>query len=347
MKALRFVGWREPPVLTDVPTPEPGPGQVLIRVGGAGLCHSDLHVMDWPAGMLRWDLPFTLGHETAGWVEQAGPGVEGFPPGEPVIVYGPWGCGRCERCRAGMENYCDRAAEIRGGGGGLGRDGGIADFMLVPSARLLLPLEGLDPIQAAPLGDAALTPYHAIKRSLPLLSPGSSAVVVGVGGLGHMGVQILKALSPAQVIAVDLAEDKLGLAREVGADAAVLSDDRAVETIRKLTAGRGADAVIDFVGSDTTLALAAKVARVLGHLTVVGLAGGRLDWEFFALPYECQVASTYWGSVTELAEVLELARAGKIQVRTETFGLDQAMVAYERMRAGTLRGRAVVTPDAA
>jgi alcohol dehydrogenase, propanol-preferring len=243
-----------------------------------------------------------------------------------------------------MENYCERAAEIRSAGGGLGRDGGMAEFMLIPSARLLVPLEDLDPRQAAPLSDAALTPYHAIKRSLPLLSPGTSAVIIGVGGLGHLAVQILKALSPARVIAVDVAQDKLGLARESGADEVVLSNHQAAEAIRELTHGQGADVVLDFVGVDATLALSAKVVRVLGHLSIVGLAGGSLRWDFFALPNGSQLTGPYWGSITELMEVVDLARAGKIQIHTEFFPLESAMGAYERLRSGTLRGRAVITP---
>ncbi|HWB70411.1 MAG TPA: alcohol dehydrogenase catalytic domain-containing protein, partial [Solirubrobacterales bacterium] len=202
MRAYQLTEWQSPPELREVPVPEPGPGQVLIKVGGAGACHSDLHLMEWPAGTMAFDAGFTLGHENAGWVEKLGAGVEGLEPGEPVAVYGPWGCGRCRSCRLSAENYCERQAEIGAFGGGLGLDGGMAEYMLVPHARLLLPLGDLDPREAAPLSDAALTPYHAIKRSLRLLTPGSSAVVIGVGGLGHMAVQILGALSPARIVAV-------------------------------------------------------------------------------------------------------------------------------------------------
>ncbi len=192
-----------------MPVPEPGPGQVLVKVGGAGACHSDLHLMEWPEGTMSFGVPFTLGHENAGWVEALGAGVEGLAEGEAVAVYGPWGCGRCRSCRLSAENYCERQAEIGAFGGGLGLDGGMAEYMLVPHPRLLLPLGDLDPRDAAPLSDAALTPYHAVKRSLDLLVPGSTAVVIGVGGLGHMAVQILRALSPARIVAVDTSADKL------------------------------------------------------------------------------------------------------------------------------------------
>ena len=182
---------------------------MLIKVGGAGACHSDLHVMEWAAGFLPYELPFTLGHENAGWVEAVGPGVKRLEVGEAVAVYGPWGCGRCAPCRATLETLCEHASELRAAGGGLGRDGGMAEYMLVPDPRLLVPLGDLDPRDAAPLSDAALTPYHAIKLALATLVPGSSAVVIGVGGLGHMAVQLLRALSPARVIATDIDAAKL------------------------------------------------------------------------------------------------------------------------------------------
>ncbi|HEV8681437.1 MAG TPA: NAD(P)-dependent alcohol dehydrogenase [Actinomycetota bacterium] len=344
MKAYRFVEWQKPPELVEVPVPEPGPGEVLIKVGGSGACHSDLHIMDWPEGQLPWRLPFTLGHETAGWVADIGAGVTGVEVGEAVAVYGPWGCGQCHPCRQGMENYCARTAEIGANGGGLGLDGGMAEYMLVPSPRLLVPLYGMDPVAAAPLGDAALTPYHAIKRSLGLLVPGTTAVVVGVGGLGHMAVQILRALSPARIVAVDVAEDKLELAQEIGADHTVVSDEEAAERIRAVTFGRGAEAVFDFVGTDTTIALGAKVARAQGHLTVVGLGMGTFPFNFFSQPYEVSLATTYWGSVTELMEVIALAGRGKIEARMERFPLEKAPQAYEKMRAGALDGRAVIVP---
>lgn len=220
----------------------------------------------------------------------------------------------------------------------------MAQYVLVPSSRLLIPLGDLDPAEAAPLGDAGLTPYHAVKRSLPLLVPGSTAVVIGLGGLGHMAVQILRALTPARIVAVDVAADKLALAAELGADEAVEAGVEAAERIRGLTGGKGADLVLDLVGSDDTLALAAQVGRALGHLTLVGLAMGTLPLSFFTLPYECSLATTYWGSVPELGEVIALAREGRIRTHVERFSLDDVASAYERMRAGELRGRAVVVP---
>ena len=344
MKAYRMVAWQQEPELREVEVPEPGPGQVLIRVAGAGACHSDLHVMEWPAGTIAGELPFTLGHENTGYVEGLGAGVAGLEQGQPVAVYGPWGCGRCRACRQSKENYCERQAEIGAFGGGLGLDGGMAEYMLVPAARLLLPLDGLDPVEAAPLTDAGLTPYHAIKRSLHRLVPGSAVVCIGVGGLGHMGVQILKAISATRVIAVDLDESKLELARRIGADETVRSGEQAAAQIRDLTRGLGAQLVLDFVGVEQTMKLAVQVARADGEITIVGLAGGTLPVAFGAVPFECPVCIPYWGSAVELIEVLELARQGKIRPHVERFPLERAHEAYERMRAGTLDGRAVIVP---
>jgi propanol-preferring alcohol dehydrogenase len=344
MKAYQMTAWQTQPELRDVEVPEPGPGQVLVKVGGAGACHSDLHLTEWPEGQLDFELPFTIGHENAGWVEAVGAGVEGLEVGEPVAVYGPWGCGRCRACRRSAENYCERQAEIGAFGGGLGLDGGMAEYMLVPHVRLLLPLGDLDPREAAPLSDAALTPYHAIKRSLGLLGPGSTAVVIGVGGLGHMAVQILRALAPARVIAVDTSADKLRLAREVGAEEAIEAGEGAAEAIRELTGGLGAELVVDNVGANDTLALAAQVVRFESHLTMVGLAGGTFEFGFGTLPFEAQLTLPYWGTAIELMEVLDLARAGKIRAHVERFPLERVADAYERLREGSLEGRAVICP---
>ncbi|MCD9623499.1 NAD(P)-dependent alcohol dehydrogenase [Rhabdothermincola salaria] len=345
MRALQIQSWQSDPVLTEVPEPDPGPGEVVVRIGGSGACHSDLHLLhDFTEGMVPWDPPFTLGHENAGWVHALGRGVSDLEVGEPVAVYGPWGCGRCPRCRVGMENYCERAAEIGVAGGGLGRDGGMAPLMLVPSSRLLVPLGDLDPVEAAPLTDAALTPYHAIKRSAALLGPGSTTVVIGIGGLGHMGVQLLAATTPTRIIAVDTRDDALALARRAGAETAVAAGDDAPAAILDATAGLGADVVIDMVGSDESLALATTVARSYSHITVVGIGGGNFSFGFFSVPYECSVATTYWGSLPELLEVVELARRGSIRAEVTRVDLEGAAGAYEDLAHGRVAGRLVVVP---
>ena len=339
MQAVQLVQWKQPPEIREVPEPDPAPGEVVIKVAAAGACHSDLHLLhDFEPGMMPYPVPFTLGHENTGHVHALGDGAHGFEVGEPVAVYGPWGCGRCSRCRRGMENYCEHQAEIGAAGGGLGRDGGMAEYQLVPDARLLVPLGDLDPVEAAPLTDAGLTPYHAIARSRHLLTAGSTALVIGAGGLGHLAIQILRAISPATIVVVDQKQEALDLAVEVGAHHAVKAGDAAALEVRELTGG------LDLVGADATMQLGAATVRPLGHLTIVGIAGGTLPVSFFATPYEASVATTYWGSIPELIEVLALARAGQVQAHVCRFPLAEAPAVYDRLAAGQIDGRAVITP---
>jgi alcohol dehydrogenase, propanol-preferring len=348
MKAVQLPAWKSDPVINEVPVPTAGPGQVVIRIAGAGLCHSDLHLLhDFDEGMFPWAPPFTLGHENSGWVHEVGEGVDIVSVGQAVAVHGPWGCGSCDACKRGQDTYCHAPTEAYGAafGGGLGVDGGQAEYMLVPDARFLVPIpEALDPVAAAPLTDAGLTPYHAVKLSLPKLAPGTTAVCIGVGGLGHMGVQILRALTGANIIAVDMKDEALELARACGADLAVKAGDDAVAQVKEATKGLGAHAVIDFVGSDASLATAVGCARVQGDLTIVGVGGGSFPMSLFSPPYECAVRSIYWGTRAELGEVLALAAKGLITPEYSTYSLDQALDAYAAMTAGTLRGRAVIAP---
>ncbi|MEV0096795.1 NAD(P)-dependent alcohol dehydrogenase [Streptomyces sp. NPDC050738] len=345
MKALQYRQVGAAPEVVTVPDPEPGPGQVLLKVTAAGVCHSDIAVMSWPAAALPFPLPLTLGHEGAGTVAALGAGVTGLSIGDPVAVYGPWGCGSCAKCAEGKENYCLRAEELSIRPPGLGAPGAIAEYMIVDDPRHLVPLNGLDPVKSVPLTDAGLTPYHAIKRSLPKLVPGSTAVVIGTGGLGHVAVQLLRAMSTARIIALDVTEEKLALAREVGAHEAVLSDEKAAARVRELTGGRGAEAVFDFVGAPPTTAIAGACAAVEGDVTIVGIGGGTLPVGFGVLPYEVSVTAPYWGSRAELTEVLDLARAGALDVHVETYSLDDAPLAYERLHAGKINGRAVILPN--
>lgn len=347
MRALQLKSFRSDPELVDVPEPEPGPGQVVVKIGGAGACHSDLHVMrEFAEGMAPWGPPFVLGHENAGWVHRVGAGVRGLEPGAPVAVYGLYGCGRCEPCAAGAENAC-----VRGMAGppgvGFGVDGGMAEYLLVADPRRLVPIGDLDPADAAPLTDAGLTPYRAVKRALPKLTPGSRAVVIGAGGLGHLAIQILGALSPATVIAVDTRATALSLAGEVGAAHTVLAGDEAAAAAAAIvdaTGGAKAELVLDFVGSAATIALGAAVVRVGADLIVVGAAAGNFTWNFYALPYDVSLTTTFWGTLPELHEVIALARRGLIKAHIQRFPLEQAMHAYELMEQGRLAGRAVIVP---
>jgi propanol-preferring alcohol dehydrogenase len=326
---------------TTVPQPEPKPGEVLVRVGAAGVCHSDLHIIDDPHA-LGMPLPLTLGHENAGWIEALGAGVSGFEKGEAVAVYGIVGCGTCVACLAGRDNECRRTAA---GGIGLSRDGGMAEYVVVP-ARQLIPIGDLDVAQAAPLTDAGLTPYHAIELSRHNLRPSSTVVVIGVGGLGHMAVQILSVTTASRIIAVDLRDEALALAREVGAHEAFKSDDTAVANIRALVGPPpgGADVVLDFVGAAPTLEIARSVVSTGGDLVIVGLAGGTLPVGFGTMPFEARVTVPFWGTRAELAEVIALARAGRIRAHVEKFPLSDVRKAYDALRAGRLSGRAVVVP---
>jgi propanol-preferring alcohol dehydrogenase len=343
MRALRMVACGQDPELMEVPEPTPGPGEVVVKVGAAGACHSDLHVLYELDVSAVWELPMTLGHETAGWVHAMGQGVTGLAEGDAVAVYGAWGCGACAHCVVGVENYCERPSLV--GGGGLGAHGGMADYLLVPDQRHLVRLpDGLDPVTAAPLTDAGLTPYHAIRRSWPKLTPDATAVLIGVGGLGHVAVQIARATTAAQVIAVDLKAEARELALKVGAHHALASDESAAQTIRDLTGGRGADVVIDFVGATTTLELARGVARSMGDVTIVGIAGGEIPLSFFSQPYEVSIATTYWGSRPELTELLALAASGQISAERSIYSLEHGAQAYRDLRDGLVTGRAVVVP---
>ncbi|WP_226347191.1 alcohol dehydrogenase catalytic domain-containing protein [Agilicoccus flavus] len=346
MRAVVFEGYRQFPVLTEVERPTPGPGEVLLKVAGAGACHSDVGLFaefeSDPTGLMT--PPFVLGHENSGWVEELGEGVRGVEIGAAYLCYGPIGCGRCPACSRGQDTYCHRPTDVGYLANGLGRDGGMAEYMVAP-VRNLVPLgEDVDPVAAAPLADAGLTPYHAIKRVLPRLAGGGrSVLVIGLGGLGLVAVQILTALTGATVIATDTKPEAMEQARALGA-VTVPGGDGQVEAIRDLTGGRGVDAVVDLVGATPTLALAAATVAQRGAIVVVGIGGGTHPWSFFSMPYEVDFTSTYWGTIEELHEVVAMYRAGQIRPTIERFALDDALEAYRRLTDGTLSARAVVVP---
>ncbi len=230
-------------------------------------------------------------------------------------------------------------------GGGLGLDGGMAEYMLVPSSRLLVPIYDLDPVIAAPLTDAALTPYSAIKRSIGKLTADEYVVVIGVGGLGHVALQILNEVSASSIIACDVTEEKLAFAKELGAAYVVNSKDaNAAEQINKITGIKKAKVVIDFVGATSTIDLGTKVVGLDGDLTIVGLGGGNYQYSMSGLPFGVCMTNPYWGSRVELMEVVGLARQRKIHIEIEQFKLDQANEVYDRMRNGKIKGRAVLIP---
>lgn len=344
MRAIRMTA---PGVLAqvEVPTPSAGPGEVLLRVGAVGACHSDLHILDAPAGL--FPVPMTLGHEIAGTVDQLGPGVSGWSTGDRAAVYGIIGCGRCRACLRGAENAC-RVVPV--GGIGLSRDGGLAEHVVVPASRLLHVGE-LDLTQAAPLTDAGLTPYHAVELARDRLRPGTSCVVIGIGGLGHMAVQILVATTAVRIIAVDTSVAALDLASRLGAHDVVQAGPDSVDRIRALVGPPpdGADVVLDFVGADPTVTTARQVVATGGQVLLVGLAGGTLPVRPVAdepptVPLETAVEVPFWGTRAELQEVIALARSGQLQADVQTFPLAEAPEAYEMLRRGEIHGRAVVVP---
>jgi propanol-preferring alcohol dehydrogenase len=290
--------------------------------------------------------PFTLGHENAGWIAKLGGGVTGFKEGDAVAVYGPWGCGHCHACQLSMENYCENWAQIDGFGGGLGLDGGMAEYMLVPAARQLVPLGDLSPAKAAPVSDAALTPYHAIKRALPHLNADSIVVVMGVGGLGHMAIQLLRVLTPMRIVAADVDDKKLEQAKALGAHDVVNNRNatEAVERIQQITGPRGAGLVLDCVGVQPTVTLGQQLLGRNPVWTLVGLGGGHHDFHHGSTPYGCSLSIPYWGSRVELMEVIAMARNGQIHAEITEFPLEQAVGVYEKLKSGHIVGRAVLTP---
>lgn len=344
MRAHQIVATSQPAELREVAIPEPGPGEILVKVGGAGLCHSDLHMMHWPMPVPQ---PFTLGHETAGWVEACGPGVSGFETGEAVVVHGAWGCGRCRRCQADLEQYCELTSQPgTPAGSGLGRDGGLAEYLLVPAARHLVPLGDLDPRVWAPIDDAALTPYHALKRIQPLCTPDNWVMVEGIGGLGHAAVQLIKELTGARVVAVDVADDKLAMATSLGADAVVRGDAAdAAAQVREATGGQGIAAALDCVGIDSTIALAMASVHPVSHIVVVGIGMGTAALNYMSVPFETAISTTFWGTVTELRELLALARAGRFHLHIEQIALEDTADGYRRLEAGQVAGRIVALPN--
>lgn len=338
MKATRFYGAGHAIQIEDVPEPEVGPNAVLVKIAGAGVCHSDLHVIDGEVGVKR--NPITLGHENAGVVEKIGSQVTAVQPGDGVAVFGAWGCGVCKICERGEENLCQNPIYP-----GIMVDGGWAEKLLVSHSRNLVKLNGLDPVVAAPLTDAALTPYRAIKKTVSRLGPGKRLGIIGVGGLGHMALQIARALTPAtRLYAIDVNKDKLAMAKELGAEVTIDGAGDVGAAVKAATDGEGLDAIVDFVGNDQTLANAAASAAIGAKVVIVGIAGGTLPYSFWKLPLECEVTSSIWGSRQELKEVLELARTGLITPHIERQPLEAINEVLSRLHAGEIQGRVVLTP---
>jgi propanol-preferring alcohol dehydrogenase len=344
-RAYRLTAWEEPPSLVEVPPPTAGPGQVVVRVAGCGLCHSDLAMMAMPAAFgdgLGWQIPFTLGHESAGWVHEIGAGVDGFAVGDPVAVASPASCGTCRWCLDGRENACANGLVGRG----YGRDGGLADLLLVDDVRGLLPTGGLDPVLAGPLTDAGATSYHAVRRVLPRLRDDGTVIVLGVGGLGGFMVQILRALSPARIVAVDPDPGRRELAVRYGADEVVDGVGKGTgRQLRSILGSEGADAVLDVVGIDATIACGVRALGTGGVFGLVGAAGGTLRKPWYgSLPRDGELFTFQGSDLADARAVIALAAAGLVTVDVVRFPLDGVADAYAAMEAGGLTGRIVVEP---
>jgi propanol-preferring alcohol dehydrogenase len=350
MLSARIHEYQKPLVIESVPKPANITGEaVLVKVGAAGLCHSDLHLMngEWK-NAIPLALPHIPGHENAGWIEEIGDKVpEGlFSKGELVAIFGGWGCGICAFCKRGDEQLC-----ITGHWPGIFDPGGYSEYMVVPSYRFLvkIPKRGrLNPEELAPLTDAGLTPYRAVKKVRHMLGPGTSIAVVGMGGLGSYGIQYARLLAPnSTVIAVDRSDKKLSLAENFGAEytvnSATTKDIR--DEVLQLTGGRGVDVVLDTVCAENTVGDSFKILAKGGALVVIGLFGSQIKIPLLpAIVNEYQTIASLWGNYNELREVIELASQRKIKHAYQSFPLTEINRAVDLLRQGQIMGRAVIIP---
>ena len=341
MKAVRLHGYHQQPVVEDVPEPVvKGPLDVIVKIGGAGVCRTDLHIIEgqWDAAM-HPSLPYTIGHENAGWVHEVGSAVTNVQVGDTVILHPTPTCGLCHACRAGDDMHCENSSFP-----GLDSDGGMAEYLLT-SARACVKLDpSTRPQDVAALADAGITAYHAVRKALPLLPPGTTAVVIGAGGLGHIGVQCLAALTAARIIVVDRNPDALKLAEQLGADQTVVADGKQVEKVLELTGGAGAHVVLDFVAEQGAEQDGFAMTRPAGSYFVIGYGGQIQIPTLDIISTERNIVGNIVGTFNELAELMALAQAGKVTLHTRTYPLDAAADAVADLDAGRIRGRAILVP---
>ncbi|KQT91095.1 alcohol dehydrogenase [Marmoricola sp. Leaf446] len=341
MRAVRLHDYHQEPVVEEVPDPHvSGPLDVVVRIGGAGVCRTDLHVMEgqW-ADAMGPTLPYTLGHENAGWVEEVGSAVTNVAVGDTVILHPTPTCGLCRACRAGQDMHC-----VASSFPGLDTDGGMADYLLT-SARACVKLDpSVQPQDVAALADAGITAYHAVRKAVPLLHPGTTAVVVGAGGLGHIGIQCLLALTATEVVVVDPNPAALELASELGAHHTLLADEHVVGAVQDLTGGEGADVVLDFVAEQGAEATSWEMTRPGGSDYVIGYGGTLSIPTLDVISTERNVVGNIVGTYNELAELMVLARRGLVTLHTRSYPLDDAVQALRDLDAGGVRGRAILVP---
>ncbi|WP_326653137.1 MULTISPECIES: NAD(P)-dependent alcohol dehydrogenase [unclassified Streptomyces] len=341
MKAVQVIEYDEPPVLVNVPDPQiTGPLDVIVKVGGAGVCRTDLHILEgqWSdkSGVV---LPYTIGHENAGWVQEVGQAVTNVKVGDPVILHPLVTCGLCRACRAGDDVHCMNSAFP-----GIDTDGGYAEY-LKTTARSVVALDpSLEPASVAALADAGLTAYHAVAKAARVLRPGDRAVVIGAGGLGHIGIQVLRALSPVEMIVIDRSPDALALAKELGAEHTLVADGSESGRVLELTGGHGAEAVLDFVGEGGAVETGVACLRRNGNYYVIGY-GGRLDVPTIdVISTEINFIGNLVGSYNDLSELMVLAAQGKVSLHTQRYPLASFRDALEDLSAGAVRGRAILIP---
>jgi NAD+-dependent secondary alcohol dehydrogenase Adh1 len=343
MKAARLHAYQEPLALDEVDEPRAvGPLDVVVRIGAAGLCRTDLHIQEgqW-AEKSGVTLPYTLGHENAGWIHEVGSGVTNVEVGDTVIVHPFMTCGLCRPCRRGDDMHC-----VNGGFPGINRDGGFADFLLT-SARSVIKLDpSLEPKDIAALADAGLTAIHAVKKALPVLGPGTRAVVIGAGGLGHIGIQCLAAMTPAEIIVVDPSEPALELAGEVGADHTVRVDGSHVDTVRELTEGLGAEVILDFVGEKGAVEDGIAMIQDGGFYYVIGYGQNLVIPTIDIISREISFIGNLVGTYTDLEELMTLTAQGKVRLRTSRYPLDAINDAMADLDEGRLQGRGILVPAA-
>ncbi|MBA2738159.1 MAG: NAD(P)-dependent alcohol dehydrogenase [Nocardioidaceae bacterium] len=341
MRAVRLHDYHQDPVVEEVPEPTvSGPFDVVVKIGGAGVCRTDLHIIEgqWAEAMDP-ALPYTIGHENAGWVHEVGSAVTNVAVGDTVILHPTPTCGLCRACRAGQDMHCSESSFP-----GLSHDGGMAEYLLT-SARACIKLDpSTQPKDVAALADAGITAYHAVRKALPLLYPGTTCVVIGAGGLGHIGVQCLSALTATRIVVVDRNADALKLAEQLGADEAVVADGAHVDAVKDLTEGLGADVVLDFVAEQGAENEGFSMTRPAGSYYVIGYGGELKVPTLDVISTERNIIGNIVGTYNELAELMVLAQAGKVTLHTKTYSLDDAVEALHDLDAGQVRGRAILVP---
>jgi NAD+-dependent secondary alcohol dehydrogenase Adh1 len=341
MKAVRLHEFNRMPVVDDVPEPTiSGPLDVIVKIGGAGVCRTDLHIMlgQWDAAM-QTPLPYILGHENAGWVHEAGSAVTNVAVGDTVILHPTPTCGLCHACRAGDDMHCENSSFP-----GLSRDGGMAEYMLT-SARACIKLNpSTRPQDVAALADAGITAYHAVRKAIPLLYPGTTCVVIGAGGLGHIGIQCLATLTATNIIVVDANPDALKLASELGAHHTVVADGSQRQAVADLTDGQGAHVVLDFVAEQGAEADAFAMTRRAGSHFVIGYGGTVEVPTLDIISTERNIVGNIVGTYNDLAELMALAQGGKVTLHTKVYPLADAEAAFADLDAGLVRGRAILVP---